>query len=128
MEYDIYHTCRWCRFNINGKCAKSSEIFESSVSDELYELTESGKLSEAITEGISTPKMLKLKNLLEWYSISKKRQKEILKAIAGELEEFTPNLVASIDDSVRLLLINTESKVEDLEIKDPESFYCKYFE
>lgn len=128
MLDEMYHNCRWCRFYSNGKCVKTPKVFYTSVSDELYNLVESGKLSEAINEGLKLPKMRKLMSLLDWYSISQKRQKEILKAVAEELEEFIPTMVESIDGSVGDLIINTESKVEDLELKDPESFYCKYFE
>lgn len=128
MAYDIYHNCRWCRFNDKDKCVKSSEMFMSSVNDKLYELAESGKLSEAITEGLSTPKLIKLKKLLEGYGMPQKRQREIINAVAEEIEENTPDLVASIDDSVRHLILGTDVVVEDMELKDPESFYCKYFE
>jgi hypothetical protein len=128
MAYDIYHNCRWCRFNNNGKCVKSSVVFERSVSAELYDLVESGKLSEAITEGLKLPKMSKLVNLLASYGISQKRQKEILQAVGAELEDFIPAMVVGIDDSVSQLIINAEANAEDLELIDPESFYCKYFE
>lgn len=128
MDKGMYHNCRWCRFNIKGKCVKSSEVFESSVSMELYQIAESGKLSEAIKEGLKLPKMVKLESLLAGYGISQKRQKEILQMVGAELEDFTPTMVEGIDTSVSQLLYNTESVVEDLELKDPESFYCKYFE
>ena len=127
MLNERYHNCRWCRFNDKGKCVKSSEVFKSSVSEELYELTESGKLSEAINEGLKLPKMIKLQSLLIEYGISQKRQKEILQAVGAEIEDFIPTMVEGIDNSVSQLIINTESKLEDLELTDPESFYCKYF-
>ena len=122
-------TCKWCRF-YNGKCEKFSEIFidNSSVSSELYELAESGKLSEAITEGLTLPKMSELEKLLESSGIAKKKQKDILKAVRAELEDYIPTIVAGIDDSVSQLIINVDSKVEDMEPVDPFAFYCKYFE
>jgi len=125
---ELYHNCRWCRFSNNGKCLKSSEIFESTVSEELYKLVEGGNLSEAIREGLTLPKMSKLESLLAGYGISQKRQKEVLQAVGAELEEFIPIMVEGIDNSVSKLILNTESKLVDLELKDPESFYCKYFE
>ena len=124
----LYKNCRWCKFNDGGKCVKSSEIFESSVSEELYDLAESGKLSEAIKEGLTFPKMGKLGSLLDSYGISQKRQKEILQAVGAELEDFIPTMVEEIDNSVSQLIVNTEVELKDLELKDPESFYCKYFE
>jgi len=124
---DMFHNCKWCTFNDKGKCVKSSEVFESSVSEELYELAESGKLSEAIKEGLKLPKMSKLESLLAGYGISQKRQKEILQAVGAEIEDFIPTMVEGIDSSVSQLIINTESKLGDIELKDPESFYCKYF-
>ncbi len=123
----MYHNCRWCRFNDNGKCIRILEVFESSVSDGLYELVESGKLSEAINEGLKLPKMSELERLLTGYGISQKRQKEILQAVGAELEDFIPTMVEGIDNSVSQIIINTESKLEELELTDPESFYCKYF-
>jgi hypothetical protein len=125
---ELYHNCRWCRFSNDGKCLKSSEVFESTISEELYTLVEGGELSEAIQEGLTFPKMAKLERLLAGYGISQKIQKEILQAVVVELEEFTPTMVAEIHDSVSKLILNTESKLEDLELKDSESFYCKYFE
>lgn len=127
MLDEMYHNCRWCRFNDKGKCVKSSMVFESPVSKELYDLAESGKLSDAIKEGLKLPKMAKLERLLAGYGISQKRQKEILQAVGAELEDFIPTIVEGIDNSVSQLIINTEGKLEDLELTDPESFYCKYF-
>lgn len=128
MAEEWYHNCRWCRHNHNGKCTKTSEIFESPVSDELYELVENGELSEVIKEGLKLPKMSKLENLLQWYGISQKRQVEILKAIREELEDFTPTLVVEIDSSVGCFIVNAVRKSAELELKDPENFYCKYYE
>lgn len=125
---ELYHNCRWCRFSNNGKCLKSSEVFESPVSMELYQIAESGNLSEAIKEGLTFPNMAKLESLLAGYGISQKKRKEILQAVGAELEEFIPTMVEGIDNSVSKLILNTESKLADLEIKDPESFYCKHFE
>ena len=128
MVGEMYHNCKWCRYFEGGKCSKSSDIFDRSVRDELYELTESGKLSDAIKESVKIPKLSKLERTLAWYDISQKRQKEILQAVRAELEEFIPDLAERIDDSICRLISNMDGKAEDLEIRDPESFYCKYFE
>lgn len=128
MDNDLYHNCRWCRFNVKGTCIKSTEIFVGYVTDSLYEIAESGKLSEAITEGLKFPKFEKLESLLAEYGISQKRQKEILQTVKAELEDNTPTMVEGVDDSVSRLILSYEADVEDLELKDPESFYCKYFE
>ena len=48
--------------------------------------------------------------------------------VGAELEDFIPTMVEGIDKSVSCLIINTESKLGELEPKDPKSFYCKYFE
>lgn len=127
MLDDRFHSCRWCKFNIDGKCVKSPEVFESSVSEELYDLAESGKLSEAIKEGLKLPKMTKLERLLAGYGISQKRQKEILQVVGDELEDFIPTMVEGVDDSVSKFIVNVESNIEGLELVDPESFYCKHF-
>jgi hypothetical protein len=125
---DMYHNCKWCRNYRNGRCIKSSEVFESPVNKELYNMVESGKLSEAITEGIKLPeKMSRLERLLAGYGISHKRQEEILQMVGAELEEYLPTMVECIDRSVGDLLINTEFNLEDLELTDPKGFCCKYF-
>ena len=127
MLDELYHNCKWCTFNDKGKCVKSSEVFEDSVGEELCKLAESGELSEAIKEGITLPKMSKLRSLLDRYGISQKRQKEILQAVGAELEDFIPDRVTEIGLNVSQLIINTDIKRGDMELKDPESFYCKYF-
>lgn len=128
MAEEWYHNCRWCRHNHNGKCTKTSEIFENPLSDELYELVENGKLTEAIKEGIEPPKMRKIENLLAWYKVSKERQKEILQAIRDEMEAYLPTMVQELDSTVGCFIVNSVSKSVELELKDPENFYCKYYE
>ena len=129
MLDDMYRTCKYCRNNINGRCVKSSEVFDfSSGSEAIYEAAESGKLSEAIREGIKLPQMSKLEKLLAWYAISQKRQKAIIQAVREELTEFIPAMVECIDSSVSSLIINLGGTAEGLELKDPDSFCCKYFE
>lgn len=125
--HEMYHNCKFCRFIENGKCAEIAKEVNTRLSEELYDLAESGKLSEAINEGLKLPKMSKLERLLVGYGISQKRQKEILQAVGAELEDFIPTMVEGIDNSVSQIIINTESKLEELELTDPESFYCKYF-
>ena len=125
---DIYHNCRWCRYNNKGKCVKSSSVFASVSEDEAITLTEGGYLSEALQEGLTFPKMLKLEILLQDYGISQKRQKEILNTVRAELEDSIPVIVEGLDSSVSKLLYKQDKADEDLELKDPESFYCKFFE
>ena len=124
---EMYHNCIWCSFNREGRCAKSSEVFESAMIGEHYILVEDGKLSEAIEERLRFPKMHKLEILLKGYGISQKRQKEILQAVGAELEDFIPTMVEEITDSVGDLILNISSDTEGLELKYPERFYCKYF-
>lgn len=126
---DMYHNCRWCRHNVKGSCAKSSEVFENPVIDNSYKLAEDGKLAEAIEEGLKFPEFEKLQSLLDEYGISQKRQKEILATVQEELEDFTPNMVEAVDESVSRLILSYEAdELLDLELKDPESFYCKHFD
>ncbi len=125
---DMYHNCRWCRYNDKGKCLKSSDVFNSPANKDLYKLSEDGILSEALQEGLSFPKMIKVKSLLKEFGISQKRQNEILKAVGTELEDSIPTIIEGLDESVSQLLNKQNTVSEDLELKDPESFYCKYFE
>ena len=129
MDDMMYHNCRWCRYNVKGGCVKSSEVFENPVIDNSYKLAEDGKLSEAIEEGLKFPEFEKLQSLLAEYGISQKRRAEILKMVKAELEEFTPTLVEGIDESISRLILSYEADdLLDLELKDPESFYCKHFD
>ena len=128
MLDERFHNCKSCSYFSKGKCTKISEEFDISVNGDLYELAESGKLSEAIREGLKLPKMAEVESLLSDIGISQKKQKQILQAIRANLEDFIPTMVEGVDISVSRLFINaTESKIEDLELTDPETFYCKYF-
>lgn len=125
---ELYHNCRWCKYYSQGDCLRSSEVFYSSVNVDLFNLVESGKISEAIQEGLTLPKLRKLENFLSGSNLSKKLQKEILQTVGAELEECIPTMVEGINDSVGKVICNLEIGTKDLELKDPESFYCKHFE
>lgn len=93
------------------------------------QMAEDGRLHEAIEESLTKPKFDYLKDLLQEYGISNKRYKEILKAIEEDLEMNKNNFIEYIDEGVSRLFLNNEvDSVEDLELIDPEAFYCKYFE
>lgn len=126
---EMYHNCRWCKHNVADKCVKMCEVFENTGSNSAYQMAESGKLYEAIEESLAKPKFEYLKDLLQEYGISNKRYKEILKTIEKDLDMNKNNLIADIDEGVSRLLLNNEvDSVDELELMDPESFYCKYFE
>ena len=128
MLDERFHNCKSCSYFSKGKCTKISEEFDISVNGDLYELAESGKLSEAITEGLKLPKMAEVESLLSDSGISQKKQKQILQAIRANLEDFIPTMVEGVDNSVSHLIINLdESKQKEVQLTDPESFYCKYF-
>ena len=126
---EMYHSCRWCKHNIHDKCVKMSKVFTNTGVSSAYQMAEDGRLHEAIEESLTKPKFDYLKDLLQEYGISNKRYKEILKAIEEDLEMNKNNFIEYIDEGVSRLFLNNEvDSVEDLELIDPEAFYCKYFE
>lgn len=127
MVNELFHDCRWCKCNVNGKCTKIPEVMESSASEVLYELSESGKLSEAIKESIKLPNMRKLESFLANCKLSKEVRGEILQMVGAELEEFIPTMVEEIDTGVSRLFINVENDLGGITLTDPENFYCKFF-
>lgn len=126
---EMYHNCRWCKHNVSNKCVKMGKVFESTGSSKVYQMAEDGRLFEAIEESLTKSKFDYLKDLLQEYGISNKRYKEILKTIEEDLDMNKNNLIEDIDEGVSRLLLNNEvDSVNELELIDPENFYCKYFE
>lgn len=129
MIDEMYHNCRYCKYNLNNKCVRMGVVFENTGSNSVYQMAEDGRLYEAIEESLQPPKFDYLKILLDEYKLSQKRKAEILKTVEEDLESNKNNLITDIDEGVSRLLLNSEvDSVEDLELIDPESFYCKYFE
>lgn len=129
MIDDMYHNCRWCKHNLNDRCVRLSKVFMSTGVNSAYQMAEDGRLFEAIGESLKAPKFEYLESLLDEYKLSQKRKAEILKTIGEDLEMNKNNLIEDIDEGVSRLFLNSEvDGVEDLELIDPEAFYCKYFE
>lgn len=133
---DMYHVCRWCKWYIGGKCV--NETFSKEVdTTPIYQVAESGKLSEVISEtlgSISTKKIQEeLREKLESFKLSDKRISEVIEVLSSEMAELVDEVCKPrLDQAISVLYQGKAdtafTSVEGgVEIADPESFYCKEF-
>ena len=119
--------CRWCHHYKSGKCLRMDKILREKEVSFTDTFIEEGKLEEAIKESLTEPDISRVKRLLSKY-LSGTRCKEVLEALETELTLYKQELVENIGYSVGLALAGSEPSVEEYELRDPEDFYCKYFE
>lgn len=96
---DLYKNCRWCKSFQNGKCCNETFSVDSDVPMKVYQLFEDGLVYEAIKEA------------------------------CGE-HELDEDAIQSIEDAVCMSICTKVDKLvetSEVEISDPENFYCKYF-
>ena len=133
---DMYHVCRWCKWYIGGKCV--NEAFSKEIdTTPVYQVAESGKLSEIISEtlgSISTKKIqAELREKLEGFKLSDKRISEVMDMLSSEITEWIdksckPELDEAISGLYQGEADTAFTSVDGgVEIADPESFYCKEF-
>lgn len=132
---DMYHVCRWCRYYKNGKCFKGFASHD--LDEDVYEVAESGELSEVIEETLNSsfPKDLieGIKDILRGYKVSEKRIKEVEKFYNEKLPEVLDfDLKEKLDEAISILYQGSAERSAEIKrgltINDPEDFYCKYFE
>ena len=119
------NTCRWCKWFKDGCCINET-AFDAEI--DLFDFSESGKLSEAINEGFGNIEFEEVEKLLA-SKVSKKTQAAVIKLLHEEFEVIKVNLVEGIDDSVSTAL-NSYIKnnfYEGVYIVDPNKFSCKFF-
>lgn len=130
---DMYHTCRWCRYYIKGCC--TLRMFSPVLTDNVYTVAEDGGLSAVIEETLNSNKpkelMKLLDNLLTSYRLSKARREEVRELIEDGLLQYNDFILKEqLDAAVSRLYqdrLDNAAVTEELMIKDPESFYCKYW-
>jgi hypothetical protein len=133
MIDEMYHTCRWCKYYDKGYC--HNKAFGGYDDIGLYEVAESGRLSEVIEETLNSidPKSItdELKAKLKSYKISDKRVEEVLTLFKGCMAEFLDmECKPALDERVSILYQSAGDGMCDIPvyISEPESFYCKHFE
>ena len=124
---DMYHTCRWCHYYQNGKCY-NHVAEQDSLS--IYQVSESGKLSEVIEETLESVKRTPFKELeymLQDWGVSQKRIKEFGEKFNKCFDEYKLDLKEWLDEKVSECY-QTEldgKEYSGLEILNPEEYYCK---
>ena len=124
---EVYHNCQWCKWFRSNQCL-NDEVFEQRPKIALFPFWEEGHLSEAIQESFTPVKFKRLEQALLDSKLSQKRVKEIMQIVGGEIENAFNHWTQSIDDSVATALANYDFGGEDnVIIKNPNNFYCKFF-
>lgn len=133
---DMHHVCRWCVHFYNGKCFRGIISTDNTV-EAVYSVAESGRLSETIEETLNSikpqPFERELKDKLKEWGLSGKRIEEFWKLFTECLGEYLdmkckPELDEKISVLYQTYAEDYETKSRGVEIKDPESFYCKEWE
>ena len=136
---DMYHTCRWCRWALKNKgdVACGNPIFLQWLQElPIHEVAEEGKLSGVIEEAynsVSRDKIFhELETKLRSYKMSEKRIKEVKSLVDGLLNEWLDYGVKyELDEKVSQLYQNwlkEQDQNAEIEITDPDNFYCCRFE
>ena len=125
---DIYHACRWCKHYKNGCCSK--QIFDTYDSISPIQLhSENGTIAQAIEEGFTELDFTEIINKLKELKLSKQKINEVIEVIYETVDEAKIEWVQEIDASITSCLAdNYYLEVDELTIKEPESFYCKHWE
>ena len=133
---DLYHTCRWCKWFVGGKCV--NEAFSKEVDTiPVYLVAEDGRLSGVIEETLNSVSIERvereLEKLLQGFNLSNKRVDEALQVLRDMLPEWLDfECKPKLDEAVSKLYQDEADKVYSsvdggVEISDPERFYCKEF-
>lgn len=130
----IYHTCRWCKHFIKGCCTLG--VFHPVLTDSVYIVAEDGGLSEVIEETLNSKKPDKLikdlDNLLAGYKVAKAKRDKVRELILEELLEYNDStLKEELDNAISRLYqerLDNATVTEEIEIDDPEIFFCSRWE
>lgn len=127
--------CRWCKHYRYGKCYRGS--FRVVEMGSVYAVADSGQLSEVIEETLHSIKpkefLQEAEELLTEWKISKKRIEELKRLWSEMIPEFLDfELKQALDEQVSVLyqreLDLSELQLDEIEILEPETFYCKEWE
>lgn len=135
-EPERFKTCRYCRYYECGKCYnKKIMSFISGAKPEIYDVSESGRLSDTIREtaGSCDTKGMKkeLIDLLKKWKVSSKRIEEFEHTFDEVLEQWLEfSLRDDLDEAISILYetsVDTDNTTEGVEISNPSEYSCKEF-
>lgn len=131
---DMYHTCRWCKHYIKGCCILG--MFSPVLVDSVYTVAEDGGLSQVIEETLNSLDqkyiIQAIQGACDEQKISKQKRVKILEAFSeaiGQFFDFTAK--EALDENISRLYqdrLDNAAVTEEVEIKDPEGFYCSRWE
>lgn len=131
---DMYHNCRWCKHFVSGCCTLG--VFHPVLTDSVYMVAEDGGLSGTIEETLNSNKPEKLykevETLLAGYKVAKVKRdavKKLIEEILLEHNDFV--LKEKLDEAISRLYqerLDNAAVTEEVEIADPENFYCSRWE
>lgn len=134
MNNNTYKACRRCRYYVDKCC--TLDMFMPTSEDDIYSIAEEGSLSEVIEETLNSSKpekiLKELDNLLAGWKISKTRRKEVsqlFEEMFPEYNDFT--LKEQLDENISRLYQERLGKAiitDEIEIKEPDNFYCSRWE
>lgn len=141
IESDGYHCCRWCHWydHKTEKCINPVYVGEEANSSFVTKVIEEGHLSDALNEGLhNVPDKEKaflgtLTTILYVWGVSAKRIEAFKTAFGQALEQYLDmGLKGELDEFLSKMLYNraddfSSGEFEGIEIKDPETHYCREF-
>lgn len=126
--------CRWCKHFINGCCYNSKMNESFTDNNTLYEVSESGQLSEVIEETLQDVKLEEFRELeykLREWRLSEKRIKEFLELFKNCYDDWSVSLRDTLDENISRIYLNYASETSESEgvsISDPDNFCCEEWE
>lgn len=135
-EPERFKTCKYCRYYSCGKCYNKEVMsFISGAKPEIYDVSESGRLSDTIREtaGSCDTKGMKkeLIDLLKKWKVSSKRIEEFERTFDEVLEQWLEfSLRDDLDEAISMLYensVDTDNTTEGVEISNPSEYSCKEF-
>lgn len=136
MNNNIYKACRRCRYYVDKCCTLDMFMPTFLSEDDIYSIAEEGSLSEVIEETLNSSKpekiLKELDNLLAGWKISKTRRKEVLQLFDEMFPEYNDfTLKEQLDENISRLYQERLVKAiitDEIEIKEPDNFYCSRWE
>lgn len=120
-------TCRWCKYYKNGCCTNQNILNLDKISP-VITAVENGETFEAIQEGFGDMSYNELITLLKSYKLSTAKIDKVIDCIEGIIYNLKIKWAHNIDDNIATLFMGKQSAIEECYIKEPNTFYCKYFE
>lgn len=123
---DIYKNCRFCRHFEDGSCIKKPFTTGTTAYDEVIYLSEEGAIDGAVQEALQSAISGSMNEISALFPRMTKKAREALRSyLTREAEHWAEDVA----EATTLALMNNASKDSaDVEVADPMSFCCKYFD